>query len=159
MRTLETRGPDDTEAFAAALARALAPGQLVALAGPLGAGKTTFARGFVHALDGGAGLRVQSPTFALARSYPTTPPVHHLDLYRLEAPEALYELGLEEQMSDPEALILVEWADLFPDELPDTALWVRFPDNAEDARTLRVEGPPSLDKLLDSLSLRSEQKR
>jgi tRNA threonylcarbamoyl adenosine modification protein YjeE len=107
------RGPAATERFAGVLARGVRAPLVLLLEGDLGAGKTTFARGFVRALPGGDKAQVQSPTFALARSYPTTPPVHHLDLYRLEELAtpllALEELGLLEMLEDPAAVSLVEW--------------------------------------------------
>jgi tRNA threonylcarbamoyl adenosine modification protein YjeE len=103
-----------TEALAARLALRLlrehrAPLVLL-LDGDLGAGKTTFVRGFVRALPGGADVVVQSPTFALARSYATTPPVHHLDLYRLQdtgTAGSVIELGLVDQCAD--GFSFVEW--------------------------------------------------
>jgi len=104
---------DATERFAASIAVRLKPPLVLLLEGPLGAGKTTFARGFVRALPGGDRVMVQSPTFALARTYKTTPPVHHLDLYRLESPllggRALEELGLLDQLEDGISISLVEW--------------------------------------------------
>jgi len=103
-----------TRRVAAALARALTPPCVVLLHGDLGAGKTTFAQGFVHALSGGAELRVQSPTYALARTYETTPPVHHLDLYRLDDESVAHDLGLLEMLSDADAFALVEWPERAP---------------------------------------------
>ncbi len=103
-----------TEALAATWAhRLVAEGRVplvLQLTGDLGAGKTTFVRGFVRALPGGDGVVVQSPTFALARSYPTTPPVHHLDLYRLQdtgTADSVVELGLVDQCA--EGVSFVEW--------------------------------------------------
>lgn len=108
------RGAGATEAFGARVARAVKPPLIILLEGDLGMGKTTFARGFVRALPGGARVTVQSPTFALARSYPTQPVVHHLDLYRLEqgslaGGHGLEALGLLDMLEDPDALSLVEW--------------------------------------------------
>jgi len=103
-----------TEALAATWARRLvAAGRVplvLQLTGALGAGKTTFVRGFVRALPGGDGVIVQSPTFALARRYLTTPPVHHLDLYRLQDSGdagSVVELGLVDQCVD--GVSFVEW--------------------------------------------------
>ena len=103
-----------TEALAARLAKRLVDEGRVPLVllltGDLGAGKTTFVRGFVRGLQGGDGVVVQSPTFALARSYPTTPPVHHLDLYRLQdtgTADSVVELGLVDQCAD--GVSFVEW--------------------------------------------------
>jgi tRNA threonylcarbamoyl adenosine modification protein YjeE len=103
-----------TEALAARLAKKLVDERraplVLSLRGDLGAGKTTFVRGFVRALAGGADVVVQSPTFALARTYPTTPPVHHLDLYRLQdtgTADSVVELGLVDQCAD--GVSFVEW--------------------------------------------------
>ena len=84
------------------------------LRGEVGAGTTTFTQSFVAALPGGAGLVVQSPTFALARSYATTPPVHHLDLYRLYesggAARDVVDLGLMDLVDDGVAVSIIEWS-------------------------------------------------
>ncbi len=97
-----------TEAFGAALAGRLRPGDLACLRGGLGAGKTTLARGLISGLMG-APTEVPSPTFTLVQTYETPAgPVWHFDLYRLEAddPHALVELGWEETA---DAITLVEW--------------------------------------------------
>lgn len=110
-----TRSEAETEAFAAEIARRVRPPLVLLLEGDLGAGKTAFVRGFVRALPGGERAVVQSPTFALARSYPTTPRVHHLDLYRLAGAHGLEELGLLELVHDEGAFCFVEWPrDLAP---------------------------------------------
>jgi tRNA threonylcarbamoyladenosine biosynthesis protein TsaE len=128
-----TNSEEETEAFAAELARKLKP-CVILLEGELGAGKTTFVRGFVSAL--GSGVVVQSPTFALARTYPTTPPVHHLDLYRLETgvERALIELGLMEMLTDENAFALVEW----PRDLAMAAVRVTIEDAGGDKRRIRI---------------------
>src|SRR5690349_13345600 len=92
------KGEAGTERVAAAIAKMVKAPLVFLLEGELGAGKTTFTRGFVRAQKRGARAVVQSPTFALARSYETEPRVHHLDLYRIEAgvDDALDELGLRD---------------------------------------------------------------
>jgi tRNA threonylcarbamoyladenosine biosynthesis protein TsaE len=112
------RLPDEaaTEALGAALARVLAPGDTIALYGPLGAGKTTLARGLLRGL-GHAG-DVASPTFPIVQAYDppdTRIPLWHVDLYRIEHPSELDEIGLDEARG--EAALLIEW----PERLP--ALW------------------------------------
>ncbi len=106
-----------TEEFAGRVARGefvdVSAPLIFLLRGDLGAGKTTFVRGFVRALAGGDDVRVTSPTFALARSYETNPPVHHLDLYRLvdlapaQAERSLVDLGLFDTLET--GLSLIEW--------------------------------------------------
>ena len=112
--TATTSSAKATSAFASSLAARLKAPLVLTLDGDLGAGKTTFVRGFVAGLvaAGQAPPLVQSPTYALMKRYPTSPPVHHLDLYRLhesgaDVLDALEALGLLDVMDD--GFSLVEW--------------------------------------------------
>jgi tRNA threonylcarbamoyl adenosine modification protein YjeE len=94
------------------LAAALRPGDLVLLAGDLGAGKTALARSVIRTLVGDPSLEVPSPSFALAQPYETgDTPILHADLYRLAAEREIDELGLFER---PDAIVLVEWPERAP---------------------------------------------
>jgi tRNA threonylcarbamoyladenosine biosynthesis protein TsaE len=94
-----------TVAFGEALAKVLRAGDVVAMTGDLGAGKTTLVRGLLHAL--GHGGEVPSPSFAIVQPYEDLdPPVWHADLYRLENPAELAELGLD---SLGDEILIVEW--------------------------------------------------
>ncbi|MBW4091682.1 MAG: tRNA (adenosine(37)-N6)-threonylcarbamoyltransferase complex ATPase subunit type 1 TsaE [Proteobacteria bacterium] len=98
-----------TEALAAAVARAARPGDSILLEGPLGAGKTAFARAFLRAAAADPTLEVPSPSFTLVQSYATgLGLVHHFDLWRLDGPAALAELGWDDALTD---IVLVEWPD------------------------------------------------
>ncbi|QYO77187.1 tRNA (adenosine(37)-N6)-threonylcarbamoyltransferase complex ATPase subunit type 1 TsaE [Devosia salina] len=106
--------PDDdaTARFGAELATTLRPGDIVSLEGDLGAGKTAMARAILRALSGDPALEVPSPTFAILQPYDTPRgPVLHADLYRLADAAEVEELGL---LDDPEAIVLVEWAERAP---------------------------------------------
>lgn len=107
---------------------------MIALQGPLAAGKTTFARGFVSYFGDAA---VSSPSFTIARLYPTTPPVAHLDFYRLSDPDEAAELGLADYFS-PRGIALVEWADRFPQLLPSTYKTLRFSVEADGSRRIEI---------------------
>lgn len=111
------------------LARRLAPllrgGNLVILAGPLGSGKTYFARALLRQFGLPRSVRVTSPTFTLVHEYDTLPQVIHADLYRISAPEEVLELGLVEKRTDGR-LLLVEWGESYVEELGGDALVVRF---------------------------------
>lgn len=98
------------------LARAAAKGDLIALSGDLGAGKTTLARALIRTLAGDPDLDVPSPTFTLVQAYDTPLPVSHFDLYRLGDPSELEELGLDEALED--GIALVEWPERAGELLP-----------------------------------------
>lgn len=113
--------PDEaaTEAFGAALAGQLRPGDVVALFGSLGAGKTTLARGILRGL--GHRGDVASPTFPIVQTYDppaTRLPVWHVDLYRIENPAELVEIGLEDARD--EAALLIEWPERLPRLWPES---------------------------------------
>jgi len=101
-----------TEQLAAQIATHAGAGDLFALTGDLGAGKSTFARAFIRAALGDADAEVPSPTFTLVQSYDGNCVIHHTDLYRLKDPEEVYDLGLDEERD--EAILLVEWPDRMP---------------------------------------------
>ncbi|MBV8972104.1 MAG: tRNA (adenosine(37)-N6)-threonylcarbamoyltransferase complex ATPase subunit type 1 TsaE [Sphingomonadaceae bacterium] len=124
-------------AVAAVLAALLRPGNVVALSGDLGAGKTTFARAVLHGL-GWAG-EVPSPTFTLVQVYPTTPPVWHVDLYRLDSPGEAAALGLEEA---GDAVLLIEWPERLGAGLPTDALRLHLAGSGT-TRTLTWTVPPA----------------
>lgn len=115
------------------LGRLLAPGDVVALVGELGTGKTQFVRGTCR----GAGVpdaEVASPSFAIVATYRGRLPVHHADLYRLADFDELYATGFLDLLGG-EGAVLVEWADRVPGSLPDERLEIRF---SHDARLPRV---------------------
>lgn len=108
MPKVATHSPAETEAFGERVATVLRPGDVLGLEGDLGAGKTAFVRGLVRGL--GSGARVHSPTFALLNRYRGGRlEVFHLDLYRLGSSDDLREAGLEEPLSNPDGVTVVEW--------------------------------------------------
>lgn len=131
--------PSGLGAAAARLAVQLRPGDVVGLSGDLGSGKTTLVRALVAALHG-SDAAVSSPTFVFRQRYPGTPPVEHLDLYRLEDPAQAADLGLEEAF-DGEAVVLVEWPERLPGLLPPGAWRITIAGSGRERRTLRVRRP------------------
>jgi tRNA threonylcarbamoyladenosine biosynthesis protein TsaE len=132
--------PDEaaTERLGAALASRLRPRDVVALQGGLGVGKTTLARAILRAASGDPALIVPSPTFTLVEIYDTPIGVFwHFDLYRLEEPEQVFELGWEEARAD--GMALVEWAERLGTLLPRERLTVTLAMEG-DGRRADLEG-------------------
>ena len=130
-----------TEAFGARLAPLLGPGDAIALFGTLGAGKTTLARGLLRGL-GHVG-DVASPTFPIVQAYAppdTRLPVWHVDLYRIEHPDELEEIGLDDARGD--CALLIEWPERLPRLWPD-ALRLTLNIREDGARALTAEVPPA----------------
>ncbi len=122
-----------TERLGAALAARLRPRDVVALEGDLGAGKTTLARAILRAAAGDPALIVPSPTFTLVEIYETPGASWwHFDLYRLEQPEQVFELGWEDARA--EGVALVEWAERLGPLLPRDRLTVRLAIEGEGRR-------------------------
>jgi tRNA threonylcarbamoyladenosine biosynthesis protein TsaE len=122
-----------TRRLGAALSRRIALGDVVALHGELGAGKTELARAIIRAASGDEGLIVPSPTFTLAETYDTPRgPIWHFDLYRLESPEQVWELGFEEALAD--GISLIEWPERIGPLLPAQRLDVTLSLEPGEAR-------------------------
>ena len=115
--TVVTRSPEESAALAERLGAAAEAGTVLCLVGDLGAGKTLFTQGFAKGL--GVTEDVTSPTFALMNQYNGRLPVTHFDLYRLEREDELDEIGFYEYAEDNRGVVLIEWADKFPDALPE----------------------------------------
>ena len=142
-----TRSPEETEALGAALAPALALGDVLLLSGPLGAGKTRFAAGLARGL--GCRGRVRSPSFTLVNEYTGGRlMLFHLDLYRLDSPDA-WGLGLEEMLE--RGVLAVEWGERLPAAERTEALQLSFTLEGDTSRSIapRARGARG-DALLES---------
>ncbi len=153
--TLTVPLPDEaaTRALGAALASALRPGDFLALTGDLGAGKTALARALIQARfgPGGEDEDVPSPTFTLVQTYETPDLlITHVDLYRLDAPEDIRELGLTDALD--EGAILMEWPEKWS-ALPATRLDITLTLVGETARTAHLTGRGAWGPRLQNLSL------
>jgi tRNA threonylcarbamoyladenosine biosynthesis protein TsaE len=127
-----------TERFGAQMAVVVCQGDAILLSGPLGAGKTAFARAFLRAAAVDPALDVPSPSFTLVQTYETRKgKVHHFDLWRLDGPSALAELGWDDARDD---IVVVEWPDRLGALIPPNALHLDFQFTEGDARIVRVEG-------------------
>ena len=130
-----------TEAFGAWLAGLARPGDVITLSGPLGAGKTSIARGFLARI--GLEDEAPSPSFAIVQPYAPPEvqmPVLHVDLYRIEEPEEIEELGLDEALFD--SILLIEWPERATGRWPE-ALALTLTIQPDGARRLTAEMPPA----------------
>jgi tRNA threonylcarbamoyladenosine biosynthesis protein TsaE len=133
----QTDSPEATMALGARLAGRLEAGDVLALYGDLGAGKTHLIKGICEALGVDPG-GVSSPTFALVNEYAGRDlAIAHVDAYRIERPEELVEIGVEEYL-EGEALALVEWPERAEDFLPSHTLRLRLTHQGESARRIEV---------------------
>lgn len=133
-----TRSVDETRDLGAALAAVVRPGDVVVLAGDLGAGKTALVQGVGRGL--GVDEPVTSPTFTLVQEYEARLPVYHLDVYRLDRFDEVIDLGLSELLDD-EGVVLIEWGDAVVRLLPNDLLEIRLTfGEGEDDRRVEVRG-------------------
>lgn len=132
MREQVTSSAEETEALGEEVGAALKAGDLLLLAGPLGAGKTTFVRGLARGC--GSTAQVASPTFQLVRIYPGRVQLAHVDLYRVKAAGELLDLGLDELID--EGAVVVEWGDRIA---ASSGMLITFESLGGDTRRLRFE--------------------
>lgn len=136
-----TSSRDETEAAGRLLGRFLkgrAGAGVVLLYGDLGAGKTTFIKGIASAF-GIPERDIGSASFVIAAEYETSPPFHHIDLYRLERMDDIEDLGIEEYFGS--GISVVEWAERLP-VLPEGSIKVRLEYLEEESREILIEGVP-----------------
>ena len=135
--TLSSSHPDETRAFAERLGVLLRPGDVILLSGELGAGKTVFVQGLARGL--GFDGSVSSKSFVLMGEYSGRLKLYHADLYRLDEPEQVAKLALDEVSAD--GVLVVEWPERAGDgELPEEHLRIEFEVTGEDGRELRFVG-------------------
>ncbi|MBI5188944.1 MAG: tRNA (adenosine(37)-N6)-threonylcarbamoyltransferase complex ATPase subunit type 1 TsaE [Nitrospirae bacterium] len=137
MRLL-SKGPEETKDIGFRLGRFLKGGDVVALYGELGSGKTTMVKGIANAL-GIEEREIVSASFTMIVEYSTTPPLFHIDLYRIEKDAELDEIGLQNYIGG-EGISVIEWAEKAGRELPEDAIWVELKSVSETMREIIIEG-------------------
>jgi tRNA threonylcarbamoyladenosine biosynthesis protein TsaE len=139
MLVYKTESPEETFLFGKKLAGLLKAGDVLCLSGDLGAGKTLFTQGLAKGM--GVSDEVTSPTFAIMNVYEAKIPIYHFDLYRLDFPDELYDIGFEEYTGRNSAgVAVIEWPDKFPDSLPDQNLWIEIkPGQYTGERLLHIK--------------------
>jgi len=142
IRVVESRSEDETRTLAAEVASTLRGGDVLALRGPLGAGKTAFVRGLAEALGLAPGERVSSPSYALVNAYELASDARgatrlvHLDLYRIEGDDALEALGFDEL--GPDSIVVIEWPEHAPAALAAATMRIDIEDRGADLRRLTI---------------------
>jgi len=135
--TLATGSPEETRAFAQRLGALLQPGDVIVLAGEMGAGKTAFTKGVAISL--GIEEQVASPTFTIVREYAASIPLVHVDVYRLDHVQELHDLGLDDLLGE-EAITVVEWGDKVSAALPGDRLDIRIEfGEGDDDRVFTID--------------------
>ena len=125
---------EETRQAGARIAQSALPGDVFALEGELGSGKTEFVRGFVSALCGPSAVR--SPTFSIINIHETPEfPIYHFDFYRLRKKEELVEIGYYDCIRS-NGISLIEWADMFAEVLPEETRYIRFFDKGNNEREI-----------------------
>ena len=138
MATFISNSPTETEAVGRQLAEDARVGSVLALRGELGSGKTLFTKGFMAGM--GSNAAVSSPTFTIVHEYRDGRlPVYHFDLFRVENCQSLARLGLDDYFFS-DGVSVIEWADRFPEFIPEQALWILFEIKSENQRSITFQG-------------------
>lgn len=131
--------PEDTKKFAAQLVKKLKRGDVLALTGELGAGKTCLVQGLAKGLGIKKRYYVNSPTFTILNIYDGgRGPLYHFDWYRLNSAEEAADLGLEEYL-DGNGISVIEWAEKFPNLLPERVIWVKMKIEGAEKRAIEIK--------------------
>ena len=131
-----THNAEETYRFAQELGAQATPGMIVALEGDLGAGKTVFSQGFADGL--GVNEPVNSPTFTIVQEYTSGRlPLYHFDVYRLDDPDELEEIGADEYFFG-DGVCLIEWAGRIREILPEETLWIRIDRDRTQGDDVRI---------------------
>jgi tRNA threonylcarbamoyladenosine biosynthesis protein TsaE len=151
---VDSRSPEETLRLGARLGEILEAGDVIGLEGALGAGKTQFVQGLARGLGTPAETPVSSPTYTLVGEYPGRVPLRHADFYRIESYRRLEDAGFDD-LFDGAGVVVVEWAERFPEALPRERLWIRIEIRGESERrlwtTAEGERPQVLaERLVDS---------
>ena len=137
-KTYVLKSTKDTLSLGKRIAKGLEPGAVIALTGPLGAGKTTLAQAIARGLC--VTERMASPTFTIVQEYRSGRlPLFHFDVYRVSDSDELFEIGFEEYLHAG-GVCLIEWADLIEDVMPENTVWIRMEyGEEEDERVCTVK--------------------
>jgi tRNA threonylcarbamoyladenosine biosynthesis protein TsaE len=132
-----------TRSLGRILGGALQAGDVVALEGDLGTGKTCLTQGIAEGVGVSGDYRITSPTFTLVNEYPGRLTLYHVDVYRLEGQADLYDLGFDE-FSEGQGVVVIEWAEKIREDVPPGALWIRFTYVDDETRRIEIVAPEEI---------------
>ena len=128
-----SQSEDETFSYGKELSSEFVPGDVIALVGNLGSGKTVLTKGIASGI--GVNEIVNSPTFKLIGEYKSNPPLFHFDFYRIKSPKEIIDFGIEHYYS-ANGICIIEWADLFPNLIPKNSKWFFFEIDSNDNRKI-----------------------
>ena len=143
VQTFHSSHPDETRRIGEIVGRALTAGDVVAFIGDLGAGKTCLTQGIARGIGSHANQLVSSPSYTLINEYEGLIPIYHIDLYRLDERDHVWELGLDEYL-EGDGVCVIEWGDMILDQLPEHTIQVKLCWIDENSRTIEVSGQDNI---------------
>lgn len=148
---VRTNSADETVALGEKLGKLLKPGDVLALSGDLGAGKTTLTRGIAQGM--GVDADIHSPTFTLIHEHPGPVPLYHVDLYRLSSEQEAEWLGIEDYLYG-DGVTIIEWAEVINSLLPESSLRIRLRMTGDTKREIEIETAcPRMRELVERLEI------
>lgn len=135
MPEFHTKSPAETHEIAKAFASSLKGGEVIALKGDIGVGKTVFTKGLAAGL--GITANVTSPTFNIVKQYSGRLPLYHFDVYRITDPDEMLEIGFEEYLYS-RAVVVIEWPELISDLIPQDAITITIEREGEEGRKISI---------------------
>jgi tRNA threonylcarbamoyladenosine biosynthesis protein TsaE len=153
----QTKSASETIRIGKNIGSLLLPGDIVALVGELGAGKTQFIKGLAAGVRVGKSTYISSPSFTLINEYVGKVPFYHIDLFRLKSEKEAEELGLEEYFQGG-GITAIEWADKIPSLLPEEILWINICYTGKNIRSFEMIGKGMrYEELLKKFGIRSAE--
>jgi len=125
----------ETETIAKSFAAVLTGGEVIVLSGELGVGKTFFVK---KTLINYGITWVNSPSFAIVNEYKNSFKFYHIDFYRLKSIKELFNIGFDDYLNDKDAIVFIEWGNLFPEVLPHKRIEINFKMNSDNSREIRI---------------------
>ncbi len=137
-KIIRTESPEETQTLGEELGSTLKAGDVVALIGDLGSGKTCLTQGIARGVDIAQGEVVSSPSYIIINEYDGKIPIYHIDLYRLETYAEIAELGLGEYINS-DGICIIEWAERMAEGLPDTCIKIYITWEDENTRSVKIQ--------------------